>query len=240
MRWFAPDSSYSSPPRSASSSSPLSIPPSSSLLPFGIDAAVIILAARLQTLWWVARDPGHVSDRSLAPGLTFWMGVKPREQGLERGKSRRSGWHRVRAGIQRSGAVWRSRCWISFRAPFPFTPFVLAAGALGVNASTFFVTLIVCRLLRFGLEAALAVVYLVLTSCRGWSRTSLPRYRDRLRPGGRGHPRSSRRSRWSEHPAAQRDVARSGVSSTTRAIGVGHAQRQHLGLRTDRFASAEN
>lgn len=43
--------------------------------------------------------------------------------------------------------------------PFPFTPFVLAAGALEVSPATFFVTLIACRLLRFGLEAALAIVY---------------------------------------------------------------------------------
>ena len=43
--------------------------------------------------------------------------------------------------------------------PFPFTPFVLAAGALEVRMSTFFVTLAACRILRFGAEAALAIVY---------------------------------------------------------------------------------
>jgi uncharacterized membrane protein YdjX (TVP38/TMEM64 family) len=43
--------------------------------------------------------------------------------------------------------------------PFPFTPFVLAAGALEVKRSTFFIALAVCRLIRFGGEAALAVVY---------------------------------------------------------------------------------
>jgi membrane protein DedA with SNARE-associated domain len=36
---------------------------------------------------------------------------------------------------------------------------VLAAGALDVKASLFFVTLTVCRLVRFGLEAALAQAY---------------------------------------------------------------------------------
>ena len=41
--------------------------------------------------------------------------------------------------------------------PFPFTPFVLAAGALEVRRATFFTTFTACRLLRFGLEAALAV-----------------------------------------------------------------------------------
>src|SRR5437773_62632 len=43
--------------------------------------------------------------------------------------------------------------------PFPFTLFVLAAGALDVNATMFYATLAGCRLLRFGVEAALAVIY---------------------------------------------------------------------------------
>jgi membrane protein DedA with SNARE-associated domain len=43
--------------------------------------------------------------------------------------------------------------------PFPFTPFVLAAGALDVKPRMFFGTLIACRILRFGLEGALAVTY---------------------------------------------------------------------------------
>jgi membrane protein YqaA with SNARE-associated domain len=125
-------------------------------LPFGIDAAVIILAARLQTLWWVA--PILATFGSVAgAGLTFWMGVKAGEQGLERYVTAKR-LARVRARIQRSGAVALAVLDL-IPPPFPFTPFVLAAGALGVNASTFFVTLIVCRLLRFGLEAALAVVY---------------------------------------------------------------------------------
>ena len=125
-------------------------------LPFGIDAAVIILAARLQTLWWVA--PILATFGSVAGAwLTFWMGVKAGEQGLKRYVSAKR-LARVRARIQRSGAVALAVLDL-IPPPFPFTPFVLAAGALGVNASTFFVTLIVCRLLRFGLEAALAVVY---------------------------------------------------------------------------------
>ena len=53
----------------------------------------------------------------------------------------------------------RSPCSILIPPPFPFTPFVLAAGALKVKARPFFVTLGVCRLLRFGLEAALALIY---------------------------------------------------------------------------------
>ena len=85
------------------------------------------------------------------------MGVKAGEQGLNRYVAAKR-LARVRARIQRGGAVALAVLDL-IPPPFPFTPFVLAAGALGVNASTFFVTLIVCRLLRFGLEAALAAVY---------------------------------------------------------------------------------
>ena len=52
-------------------------------LPFGIDAAVIILAARLRELWWIV--PLLATAGSVAgAALTFWMGVKIGEQGLER------------------------------------------------------------------------------------------------------------------------------------------------------------
>jgi membrane protein YqaA with SNARE-associated domain len=52
-------------------------------LPFGIDAAVILLAARLGSLWWIV--PLLASAGSVAgAAVTFWMGVKIGEQGLER------------------------------------------------------------------------------------------------------------------------------------------------------------
>src|SRR4051812_43055383 len=52
-------------------------------LPFGIDAAVVILAARMDRLWWIVplvATAGSV----LGAALTFWMGVKIGENGLER------------------------------------------------------------------------------------------------------------------------------------------------------------
>src|SRR3954466_2102253 len=57
-------------------------------LPFGIDAAVIILAARMRELWWLV--PLLATAGSVAGAtLTFWMGVKIGEQGLERWVPRR-------------------------------------------------------------------------------------------------------------------------------------------------------
>jgi len=125
-------------------------------LPFGIDAAVIILAARLKNLWWIA--PLLATAGSVAgAALTFWMGIKIGENGLERYVPKKR-LERIRSRIKNSGAVALAVLDL-IPPPFPFTPFVLAAGALEVKASMFFVTLAICRIIRFGIEAALAAIY---------------------------------------------------------------------------------
>jgi membrane protein YqaA with SNARE-associated domain len=125
-------------------------------LPFGIDAAVIILAARLRDLWWIV--PFLATAGSVAgAALTFWMGMKIGEQGLERWVPAKR-LERIRAKVRKKGAIALAVLDL-IPPPFPFTPFVLAAGALEVKARLFFVTLIACRILRFGLEAALAATY---------------------------------------------------------------------------------
>jgi membrane protein YqaA with SNARE-associated domain len=125
-------------------------------LPFGIDAAVILLAARLRDFWWIVpliATAGSV----VGAALTFWMGVKIGEQGLERWVAPRR-LAQVRARVRAKGAVALAVLDL-IPPPFPFTPFVLAAGALDVKSRLFFGTLVACRLLRFGLEAALARMY---------------------------------------------------------------------------------
>jgi membrane protein YqaA with SNARE-associated domain len=125
-------------------------------LPFGIDAAVIILAARLKTLWWIAAilaTAGSVAGAA----LTFWRGVKIGEQGLDRWVPVRR-LERIRQKVRKKGAVALAVLDL-IPPPFPFTPFVLAAGALEVKSRMFFGTLIACRILRFGAEAALAATY---------------------------------------------------------------------------------
>ena len=125
-------------------------------LPFGIDAAVIILAARMRELWWIA--PLLATSGSIAgAALTFWMGAKIGEQGLERWVPEKR-LAQVRARVRTKGAVALAVLDL-IPPPFPFTPFVLAAGALEVKRRTFFITLIACRILRFGVEAALALAY---------------------------------------------------------------------------------
>jgi len=125
-------------------------------LPLGIDAAVVILAAQLGALWWIPALLATFGSL-LGAALTFWMGKKIGEAGLD-------GWvpkrrlTRIRKRIREQGAIALAVLDL-IPPPFPFTPFVLAAGALEVDARIFFVTLTACRLFRFGIEAALALIY---------------------------------------------------------------------------------
>jgi len=125
-------------------------------LPLGIDAVVIILAAQLRHMAWIAALLATLGSIGGA-ALTFWMGVKIGEKGLDRWAPA-ARLEKVRARVRRSGAITLAVLDL-LPPPFPFTLFVLAAGALEVRATIFFVTLTLCRLLRFGVEAALAVVY---------------------------------------------------------------------------------
>jgi membrane protein YqaA with SNARE-associated domain len=125
-------------------------------LPLGIDAAVILLAARLQGLWWTVPLLATVGSLGGA-ALTFWMGVKIGENGLD-SYIPHNRLDRVRRKVKDGGTIALAVLDL-LPPPFPFTPFVLAAGALEVKPSVFFGALAVCRLFRFGLEAALARTY---------------------------------------------------------------------------------
>jgi membrane protein YqaA with SNARE-associated domain len=124
--------------------------------PGGIDAAVVILAARGGPYPWIATLLATVGSVGGA-ALTFWMGAKVGARGLERYMSD-TRLARVRRKVHSTGAIGMAVLDL-IPPPFPFTPFVLAAGALSVDATTFFGTLAVCRLIRFGLEALLAAIY---------------------------------------------------------------------------------
>src|SRR5258708_22696312 len=125
-------------------------------LPLGIDAAVVILAAQFGDFWWIAALLATAGSL-LGAALTFWMGKKGGEAGLDRWVPRRR-LTRIRKRIREQGAIALAVLDL-IPPPFPFTPFILAAGALEVDARTFFVTLTACRLFRFGLEAVLALIY---------------------------------------------------------------------------------
>lgn len=125
-------------------------------LPLGIDAVVIIVAARWRAFAWVVPLLATLGS-ALGAALTFWMGVEIGEHGLDRYVPARR-LDRLRSRVRTSGTVALAALDL-IPPPFPFTLFILAAGALEVNAWTFFIALSAFKLLRFGVEAVLAVLY---------------------------------------------------------------------------------
>lgn len=124
-------------------------------LPLGIDFVVIIMTARKPELFWLYALLATLGSVIGAAG-TFWIGKKAGEAGLSR-FVRPKRLERVKARVSRGGAVVAALGLIP--PPFPFTPFVLASGALGMAAWSFFVPLAAVRAFRFGVEAALAHRY---------------------------------------------------------------------------------
>jgi membrane protein YqaA with SNARE-associated domain len=124
-------------------------------LPLGIDFVVIVMTARKPELFWLYALLATIGSLGGA-AATYWIGKKAGEKGLarfvsprrlERVKERASGGCLVIAGLS------------LIPPPFPFTPFVLAGGALGMNPWSFFAALGAARLFRFGVEGALAYRY---------------------------------------------------------------------------------
>jgi membrane protein YqaA with SNARE-associated domain len=124
-------------------------------LPLGIDFVVIIMAARKPGLFWLYALLATIGSIAGAAG-TFWIGHEAGEKGLARFVSPRQ-LKKVRARVDRGAFVVAGLGLIP--PPFPFTPFVLASGALGMNAWSFLGALAAVRVFRFGVEAALASHY---------------------------------------------------------------------------------
>ena len=125
-------------------------------LPFGIDAAVVLLAAHRGTTAWLV--PVLATAGSLAgAAISFWMGAKLGESWLEH-RIPPQRLERIRKRVSETGAVPLAVLDL-MPPPFPITPFVLAAGALHVDTMLFFATLAAVRLVRFGVEAILAAIY---------------------------------------------------------------------------------
>ena len=121
-------------------------------LPLGIDFVVIIMAARAPQLFWLYALLATVGSVVGAAG-TFWVGRQAGERGLTRFVSARR-LKSIKKRVDRGAFVVAALALIP--PPFPFTAFVLASGALGMNPWSFFSALAAVRALRFGVEAALA------------------------------------------------------------------------------------
>ena len=125
-------------------------------LPFGVDAVVVYMAASNEDLFWLYPIMATAGSVTGAAG-TYWIGKKIGEVGLERFVAERR-LTRMRSRVRDSGAVALALPAL-MPPPFPLTPFILTCGALKVNVWRFLAIFGVVRLLRFGAEAGLAVVY---------------------------------------------------------------------------------
>lgn len=125
-------------------------------LPLGIDFAVIILAARKPELFWLYAILATIGS-VIGAMVTYWIGRKVGEHGLTR-LMKPGRLERVRRRVSEQAAVNVAALAI-IPPPFPFTAFVLASGAFGSHAWTFFTTLAGVRVVRFLAEGGLAAIY---------------------------------------------------------------------------------
>lgn len=125
-------------------------------LPLGIDFVVIIMTARKPELFWVyalLATTGSV----IGAATTYWIGRKVGQHGLTR-LVRPSTLRRVERRISTRAAAPIAALGI-IPPPFPFTAFILASGAWGVNPWAFLSALAGVRLARFMIEGLLAARY---------------------------------------------------------------------------------
>jgi membrane protein YqaA with SNARE-associated domain len=124
-------------------------------LPLGIDAVIVTLAARRGIYFWLT--PLLATAGSLAgAALTYWTGAKIGDAGVRHFASDK--WlKRIRERLKGSAVTLAALDLMP--PPFPFSAFVLGAGAARVDRRKFFVTLALCRMLRFGAEALLGLRY---------------------------------------------------------------------------------
>ena len=125
-------------------------------MPFGIDALVIYLVARDQSLFWLYPVLATLGSLTGA-AVTYWIGFKAGEVGLHRlvPEPRLT---RIRERVKQKGAVALAVPAI-LPPPFPLTPFILTCGGLQVNRLLFFSTFGAMRLIRFSAAAVLARIY---------------------------------------------------------------------------------
>lgn len=125
-------------------------------LPFANDSVVIYLAASDPDHFWLY--PVLAVVGGVIGGLTtYWVGSKIGEDGIERWVPAKR-FEAAKRKAQETGAVALAVPAI-IPPPFPFTPFMLASGALRLNPWTFFSVTAGVRFVRFMAEAILARIY---------------------------------------------------------------------------------
>lgn len=125
-------------------------------LPLGLDLVVILMAARNPDQAWLYPLLA-VAGGLAGAAFTFWLGRKLDTHGLSRVMDS-ARLDRVQKRVEHA-AAFRVAALALIPPPFPFTPFILAAGAFDINPWRFFSGLAVFRLVRYGSEALLAAQF---------------------------------------------------------------------------------
>jgi len=124
-------------------------------VPGSTDILILILGAHGESPWLLA--PVAIVGSLLGAWFTWSAGKKGGEAMIERYVPRRFR-SRIERWTQNHGAL--SVCVAALLPPpIPLLPFLLAAGAMGVTRRQLFIALGIARMLRYGGEAAVALIY---------------------------------------------------------------------------------
>jgi membrane protein YqaA with SNARE-associated domain len=122
-------------------------------LPLAVDIGVIFLSSKAPHLSWFYAILVSLTS-VLGAAVTFYVGNRIGESGLERIVPKRK-LDPVLGRARKKGATAMALLAL-IPPPFPFTAFILTAGALDVNPVRFLLPLFFAKLVRFEIEALLA------------------------------------------------------------------------------------
>lgn len=126
------------------------------MVPFGIDALVVVLAAGYGDLFWIFL-PLVTAVSVVGAACTYWVGRTAGAAGLPRLVPARR-LEQIRARVNRMGAGALAVAAV-LPPPFPLTPVLLTCGALNLDPWRLFAVFGTMRLIRFSTVAFLTRHY---------------------------------------------------------------------------------
>ena len=128
------------------------------VLPFGNDLLLIALvSSNRESLWWIAYVIVSAIGSLVGVFIIDLIMRKAGETGLERFVSRKR-IDKLKAKLENKGGITVFIATL-IPPPFPFTPVVMTASALQSPRGKLLIAVFVGRLLRFGIEAVLALYF---------------------------------------------------------------------------------
>jgi membrane protein YqaA with SNARE-associated domain len=126
------------------------------VVPFGIDALVIVLAAGYGELFWIFL-PLVTAVSVVGAAITYWIGRTAGDAGLPRLVPPQH-LERIKARVDKMGTGALAVAAV-LPPPFPLTPILLTCGALNLDRWRLLVVFATMRLIRFGTVAFLTRHY---------------------------------------------------------------------------------